>query len=602
MGLRTRSVIRLLVVVVLAGAALGITRGAAAQAVDVTDYEGTMLRMVRDFIDAARTDGRDRTVFDAVANSGDPLYIAPLLDMGYFSRSFTLSDQNDAIFYGLGLLSGQDFGPDWRAYFEWAGQNDIALPPGYAVFKGELLGQLIDRRFRDFLNADVQDTAAVNLVEVVWGGVRVDGIPSLVNARQITPERATLEGATYPEFCRDEDCRYPAPDEFVFGVSLNGVSRAYPLRLLNWHEMFNDVLGSTPLYAAPGDAEPVCDFLAPVEFRTTARSGDDWVEIHGLSTECPTTGWIAVEAVDWRGDSWEAVRERLPNLAEAGTARLDRTDGVIGRVSGTPVMLAYCTLCGAGILYNPVIEDLERDGDSLGRTVLEFGSTGMLMRSNKLMYDRLTNTVWNALTGTPAFGPLAGSGLTLERLPVVVTDWATWLEEHPETTVLSLDTGFPRNYTNGAAYAEYFNDPDFIMFPVWQQDTAEQENKEVVFTLLLDGTPKAYPLRHLIPERVVNDVLNDQSVVLIARQNPERDFFEPGGATVRAYERGEHTFTPGDVFRELIDEAGAVWTQEEEGLIGPNGEVLPRLPGHLAFWFGWYSFYPDTLVYMPDGA
>ena len=148
-------------------------------------------------------------------------------------------------------------------------------------------------------------------------------------------------------------------------------------------------------------------------------------------------------------------------------------------------MLAYCTLCGAGVLYDVNIADLsytDLDGTlvELGDTVLEFGSTGMLMRSNKLMYDRNTDTVWNAITGEPAFGPLTTSGLVLDVLPVVVTDWASWLEEHPNTSVLSLDTGFRRNYTNGAAYSDYFNSAD-LMFPSWQQDTALIENKEMVF-------------------------------------------------------------------------------------------------------------------------
>ena len=35
----------------------------------------------------------------------------------------------------------------------------------------------------------------------------------------------------------------------------------------------------------------------------------------------------------------------------------------------------------------------------------------------------------------------------------------------------------------------------------------------------------------------------------------------------------------------------------EEALLGPESETLPRLPGHLAYWFGWYAFFPKTLVY-----
>jgi hypothetical protein len=47
----------------------------------------------------------------------------------------------------------------------------------------------------------------------------------------------------------------------------------------------------------------------------------------------------------------------------------------------------------------------------------------------------------------------------------------------------------------------------------------------------------------------------------------------------------------------VIDENGAEWTLTEDALINADGEALARLPGHLAFWFGWYGYYEDTLVY-----
>ena len=264
-------------------------------------------------------------------------------------------------------------------------------------------------------------------------------------------------------------------------------------------------------------------------------------------------------------------------------------------------MLAYCTLCGAGVLYDVTIPDLaytDLDGETvqLGDTVLEFGSSGLLMRSNKLMYDRNTDTVWNAITGTPAFGPLATSGLVLDVLPVVVTDWASWLEQHPDSSVLSLNTGFRRNYTNGAAYSDYFNSSD-LMFPSWQQDTAMIENKDMVFALRLQGQAKAYPLETIIPERIINDRVGSTDLVIVADATPDRDFFEPGGAAVRAYESGGMVFSAGADDTTLLSDDGRSWQLTEAALIADDGERLPRIGGHLAFWFGWFGFYPDTEVY-----
>lgn len=580
-------------------ALVGIAPVNAQRGIDTSDYLGTMRGMLNNFIETANTmDSSNRGYFDAAANSGDPLYLAPLIDFWYFARSpfssfFTIAD---AIQYGVETLSGQEFGDDWEAYFEWASAESIALPPDYDVFKGELFGTLIDPRFEQFFADGVQDSANLNLLEAVWGGVRVDGIPSLVNARQISPEQAALEGENLQAFCRGNDCRYPATDELVFGVSINGDNRAYPLRLLNWHEMFNDVIGMSPVYDAP-NGEGICNFRAPRPFQARGQQ-EGWIFITGDSAGCPTTGGFLDPASDVSWAHFDSTSEALAELPDLSTNdRLNLNASLSGHVNGTPVMLAYCTLCGAGILYNPVIPDLTVDGENRGTVALEFGSTGMLMRSNKLMYDRDTYTVWNALTGTPAFGPLAESDIRLEILPVVTTDWQTWLEEHPDTSVLSLNTGYERNYTNGAAYTQYFNDDQFIMFPVFQQDTSEQDNKEMVFTLNIDDTPKAYPLATIIPEVVVNDMLAGTNVVIVARETPERDFFEPGGAAVRAYASEDYTFSAGEDAHHIVDADGTIWEVTEEALVSTDGDTLPRIGGHLAFWFGWYSFYPDTLVY-----
>jgi hypothetical protein len=575
-----------------------LTPGLAQDETDGEDYGAVQVAMLQSLIQSGSSPGSiDLTVFEQVRDSGDPLYIAPLLDLAFFTRVATFDDLNTIIFDALSDMSGEDFGTNWQLWFEWAGQEDIALPPGYDNFKGLLFGTLIDPNFELFFD-DVQADANVNLVEVVWGGVAVDGIPSLVNAPQVTPEEAQAQGQELTQFCRGDDCRYPAPDEYVFGVSIDGDERAYPLRILNWHEMFNDVIGAVPMYDAPS-GEVVCDFRAPNGFTALARQGEDWLYAIGQSPGCPSdaAAWLPDPAsLTYTTGTWDDVRDQIPEFDDGPTNVLDST--VNGSVPGTPVMLAYCTLCGSGVLYDATV-DLALDGGDTEPTVLEFSSTGLLMRSNKLMYDRNTLTVWNALTGTPAFGPLVDSDIQLERLPVVVTDWASWVEQHPDTSVLSLNTGFQRNYTNGAAYADYFNDPAFLMFPVWQQDTTENENKEIVFTLLLDDTPKAYPLEDLIPSVVVNDTLAGTDLVVVAYESAVREFTEPGGATVRAYERGPYTFRPGEARRELVDQDGALWRVTESALIGPNDERLDRLPGHLAFWFGWFGFYPETLVYTP---
>lgn len=605
-----RAALTMLLGIMILIAAPGAADHAGAQHLpDRKDYRAVMIRMIGEIEEMRLYGVGSPAIFEAVAQSGDPLYIAPLIDLAFFMQTGT-TPVGAAILNALDALVEEPF-TRWVEYFEWAGRTNIPLPPHYDEFKGLALATLAsftgsgDPEFMRFFRPGVQETARVNLVEVVWGGVRVDGIPSLVNARQITPPEAQREGEELTQFCNGLDCRYPASDEYVFGVSINGDNRAYPLRLLNWHEMFNDVLGHTPLYSAP-DGEALCNFRAPVEFKATARWGEGWVQIVGESAGCASVdGWLKTESVEWTGEAreWAQVRALLPNLETSEGPALAADKGAAGRVRGKPVMLAYCTLCGSGILYDVTVPDLVVNGESLGETVLEFGSTGLLMRSNKLMYDRNTDTVWNAMTGEPAFGPLAASDIRLPLLPVVITDWGSWLAEHPDTSVLSLRTGYNRRYINGAAYADYFNQPQ-LMFPVWQTDTSERANKSVVFALRLNDTPKAYPLDRILPEDgatgVVNDTLAGVDLVLVARPTPQRTFFEPGGAAVRAFERGGHLFSPGASPQQVLDEKGRAWEVTEQALLGPGGEMLPRLPGHLAFWFGWYGYYPETLVYTPE--
>jgi hypothetical protein len=69
------------------------------------------------------------------------------------------------------------------------------------------------------------------------------------------------------------------------------------------------------------------------------------------------------------------------------------------------------------------------------------------------------------------------------------------------------------------------------------------------------------------------------------------------GGEVRAYARGDETFSPGPTPDVLLDAAGAAWQVTEEALMDPGGQTAPRINGHLAYWFGWYAFFPDTELY-----
>ena len=173
-----------------------------------------------------------------MGDSGDASYIPVLIE---FLRFPWLFDQETkvAVASSLAKLIGQTDGQlapeqlEWDWWAEWLGSHPKVEPPaGYAAWKGQLFSFLVDPQMGAFLYSGVK--ARIRLEEIVWGGVPKDGIPDLTNPPLISAEAAT----------------YLDPSDRVFGVSINGEQRAYPLRILNAHEMANDVVGGVPFALA----------------------------------------------------------------------------------------------------------------------------------------------------------------------------------------------------------------------------------------------------------------------------------------------------------------------------------------------------------------
>ena len=193
------------------------------------------------------------------------------------------------------------------------------------------------------------------------------------------------------------------------------------------------------------------------------------------------------------------------------------------------------------------------------------------------MFDRETLSLWNQFTGRPVVGLLADSDITLEQRPVVIASWKDWNAANPGTTVLSLETGFRRDYGSGVVYSDYFASKN-LMFPA-NVDQSRQKQKDYVFGLRLFGGAKAWPLTAFAKTPVINDSLAGQPVVLIG---------EPDGRTVRAYERGDDVFSRSGKGLRAAD--GTEWAVTEEALIAPDGRSLARLAGQISYWFAWNGY------------
>ena len=344
--------------------------------------------------------------------------------------------------------------------------------PNYLQFKQQLFGS-IDPKFAIFLSRRFERT--LDAREVRYGGVGVDVIPPL----------------EFPGYVSaDEASAWLNADDEVVGVSIEGDVRAFPVRIIGWHEMLNDTIG------------------------------------------------------------------------------------------GIPVSLAYCTLCGSAIVY---------DG-RLNGELYRFGTSGLLYRSNKLMYDRTTDTLWNQFTGQPAWGPLAGQGIRLTAIASTYTTWGEWLAANPETSVLDINTGFPFDYSPGAAYASYNNSPDLIFqVPVTDDRLAQ---KDEVFVVTEGDALIAFPVTTLAEESIVNETLGPRPIVAIAT---------PDGMGGRAFERGDREFVAADLAAAVVtDDTGQTWTISESALRSAGGESLARINGSNAFWFAVANLVPDARLYEGD--
>lgn len=273
--------------------------------------------------------------------------------------------------------------------------------------------------------------------EIDHGGPGRDGVPALDNPLFLT-------GA-------ERDGKIGANDR-VLGVSFNGIAKAYPIAILDYHEIVNDVFGVTP------------------------------------------------------------------------------------------ITVTFCPLCGTGMVFFA-----EVDGQ-----VLNFGVSGLLYNSDLLLYDRNTLSLWSQLMKTAVTGPLRGSKLT--QVPAQYTTWNAWLEQHPDTLLLSRETGHDRDYDQ-AIYVEYRRLP-MVMFSTGHQDWR-------------------------IPAKtwVVGISIGDASLAL-------------------PFEQLDRLTAPLEV---AVGETQVTvhWNREASAarVVDSDGAEIPATSG---YWFAWAAFHPETALYLPE--
>ena len=281
------------------------------------------------------------------------------------------------------------------------------------------------------------DGALVPQADIHPGGPPRDGIPAIDRPRFVDAGQAD----------------FLAPGDRVLGIDRHGIRRAYPVRILNYHEIVND------------------------------RFGDE------------------------------------------------------------AVVVTYCPLCGTGMAFLARVQGRPRS----------FGVSGLLYKSDMLLYDRETQSLWSQLRRQAISGPSRGA--RLQQIVLDHTSWADWSRRFPDTQVLSTHTGYRRDYSV-SPYPGYARS-EALYFPVGAIDR-RYHPKERVVGVTLNGVHKAYPFAELSRMRA-----------------PLRD--QVAGRDIRVVFDAQHR-------------TGRV--------LGQDGEVLPST---IAYWFAWTAFHPDTLVWRAPG-
>lgn len=208
-------------------------------------------------------------------------------------------------------------------------------------------------------------------------------------------------------------------------------------------------------------------------------------------------------------------------------------------LGGRPILVSFCPLCGTALVF-----DRRLDGETL-----EFGVSGLVYQSNLLMFDRGTDSLWSQVAARALAGERTGDRLAV--VPSRIERWGRWKEEHPDTTVLSRDTGYERDYDR-TPYDDYASSAE-LYFPVRAEDQRYHPKMPVLGLRTGDGRARAYPASEL---RAAGGIASDEFA-----GRPVRVFYDLEDKTFRV---------------EAPDDIEAVE----------------------AYWFAWVAFHPDTEVFV----
>ena len=311
-------------------------------------------------------------------------------------------------------------------------------------------------------------------------------------------------------------------------------------------------------------------------------------------------------------DEWLGPREPVISLVRGDTVRayplqiVTWHEIVNDEIDGEPITVTFCPLCNSAIAFERSVDATPDARAMLGTddVVLDFGTSGRLYRSNLVMYDRQTKSLWVQFTGESFTGPFMGTDLV--NVPVQIVGWSDVKTAHPEVEVLSRDTGQSRPYGSNpyVGYDDVDSSPflfdgstDDRLRPM-ERVVAVSEGEDSVAYRFTDLEARADDGAAVVTDRdwVVFYELGAASALDSSRIADGRDV----GAT--------GVFRPTLEGRELSFEVrdgafvetttGSRFDILGRGVSGPlEGEQLDAVVHDDTFWFVWATFRPGTAIW-----
>ena len=253
-------------------------------------------------------------------------------------------------------------------------------------------------------------------------------------------------------------------------------------------------------------------------------------------------------------------------------------------VDGVPVSLTYCTLCNAPILYDGRVSDSE---------TLTFGSTGMLLSGNKVMYDEETESLWSQHRGVPIAGEHAERGTVLSNLSVTQTNWADWTAEHPDTLALDIDTGYDwdyRRYEDDLGIFRHYWENEDVVQPGVRRDDDRRPEKAEVYGVTGDDTDAVwvFPVEAVREYGLVSGTVDGREAVAVADATGDVAVYEAPPLPADVVDDGGEA---------LVDADGTRWALTRDALVSDAGDGRrERLVGRHGLWFAFRSQYDEATV------